>query len=220
MLRAKLLNAIIKTAAPKWSRIFNALSSDSKSRIKNIQNLSTRQIGRTPLGQGNEGIVYQGFTPGKGDSAIKTFFDKPLENKISGGSKNLSSLSYGDSVSNRVADMQLRPEIHPEIYAQHPRGFVMERLSTPDLSNISLLEKLKHSMRILNLKKRLKANADDASNISWAGPINFGGNKFLKLNDKNTAMTDFYADSSNLRNIMLNKAGKYVIPDPVYIRRK
>jgi len=144
-----------KIAAPAWTRFFSGLSASAKQQIVNaLPAGSVRSLSSIPLGIGQEGKVFPSLTGGKGESAVKVFF-----NSLGNGKDRLSpiitsSQKFQDSLADKVNLLKSQPSVFPEIHAQHPRGYAMERL-TPlkniePVSTISPLRTFRGYKQILN----------------------------------------------------------------------
>ena len=110
----KLSSYLLKMAESAWARNFNDLSPEAQARLAVPGALpdKVRSVSSTPLGKGAEGSVYPSWSPSQGEQATKVF-ERPI----------------GAAVNTKVDLMRQRPDIFPQITAQHPKGYTMERLS-------------------------------------------------------------------------------------------
>lgn len=118
---------LVKQASPAWSRLFNQLSEASRTRIiSSIPPNMVRSVGKKPLGVGAEGMVFPSVTGGRGESAVKVFYDR-LSGKSITPNETVNP-NFKRNIDKRIELLSSYPSIFPEIHAAHPRGWVMERL--------------------------------------------------------------------------------------------
>ena len=105
-----------KIAAPAWTRFFSGLSASAKQQIVNaLPAGSVRSLSSIPLGIGQEGKVFPSLTGGKGESAVKVFF-----NSLGNGKDRLSpiitsSQKFQDSLADKVNLLKSQPSIQAHI---------------------------------------------------------------------------------------------------------
>lgn len=124
-----------KIGAPAWTRFFSGLSTSAKQQIANaLPAGSVRSLSSVPLGVGQEGMVFPSLTGGKGESAVKVFFNGIGQTKEKLTSALASSPAFQSNLTDKINLLKSQPSIFPEIHAQHARGYAMERLAP--MSNI------------------------------------------------------------------------------------
>ena len=84
---------LIKQASPRWARLLKSLSPESLDKLKNYFPADyARQVGKNPLGQGHEGIVYPAFVGQKGEAIVK-YFDNDLSKRWNENIKQVPGFS-------------------------------------------------------------------------------------------------------------------------------
>jgi len=84
---------LIKQASPRWARSLKSLSTESLDKLKNYFPADyARQVGKNPLGQGHEGIVYPAFVGQKGEAIVK-HFDNDLSKRWNENIKQVPGFS-------------------------------------------------------------------------------------------------------------------------------
>ena len=202
-----------KSASPAWVKMLPRLSSAARNRLRTfLPSGATRQIGRVPLGVGNEGRVMPGFTGGSGETAIKQFDGIARSRALS---EPGSYAAAQEAIANRFRVMSDGPAVFPKLHARTANGFVMERLrpasqAAPDGMFMEWTNEAKAAMP--GFLKRMKshaaspAEATRISRYSERPPSQFE----LKLPTGAVDVGDI-----NTANVMLDSAGVAKIADPV-----
>ena len=118
---------LVKQASPAWAKLFNQLSEASRTRIvSRVPPNMVRSVGKKPLDDGAEGMVFPSVTGGRGESAVKVFYDR-MSGKTITPNETINP-NFKQNIDKRIELLSSYPSIFPEIHASHPRGWAMERL--------------------------------------------------------------------------------------------
>lgn len=160
-----------KAATPRWAQLMAAakLAPQSIERLAGEMGGNTRRLGNQVLGNGSEGVARAAFTPGKGPSVIKEFFENP----------------YGSIITDRVDLMRRHPDLFARVYDVNPAH---QRMVVERLQPLAPLGGMYHTSAMKN-RLLTKATEDPASYGTYRFAEDGGKWSVRDIRDANIGLT-------------------------------